>query len=265
MPASLKSHLRYPQDLFSIQTNMFNKYHMNNPNVFYNNEDLWETPQENYAGESIDMEPYYTLLNLPDDKDKSSFLIMQPFTPNNKDNMIAWLGGKSTGELVLYRFPKQKLVYGPRQIEARIDQESSISEQLSLWNQQGSRVIRGNLLTIPVDESILYVEPVYLQADNGQLPELKRVIAAYGDRVVMARNLEALFLKLFGLTQAPGEQLPKGEQEIITEFTSQQLISDLISTYEAAQENLKAGDWEEYGEKIEELEKLIEDLKGKTE
>ncbi|MGM0368881.1 MAG: UPF0182 family protein [Bacillota bacterium] len=265
MPDSLKSHLRYPQDLFSIQTNMFNKYHMNNPNVFYNNEDLWEIPQENYAGESIDMEPYYTLLNLPGDEDKNNFLIMQPFTPNNKDNMIAWLGGKANGDLVLYSFPKQKLVYGPRQIEARIDQESIISEQLSLWNQQGSRVIRGNLLTIPVDESILYVEPVYLQADNGQLPELKRIIAAYGDKVVMARNLETLFLKLFGIEQVPGEELPKEEQEIITQFTSQQLIGDLISTYETAQEHLKDGEWEEYGERIEELEKMMEDLKGKTE
>ena len=261
MPNYIKQHLRYPEELFKVQANMYNKYHMENPKVFYNNEDLWNIPKENYAGNSIDMQPYYTLMNLPGDKAKNNFIIMLPFTPNQKDNMIAWLGGKANGDLILYKFPKQKLVYGPQQIEARIDQESRISEQLSLWDQRGSRIIRGNLLTIPIDESILYVEPVYLQAEQSQLPELKRVIAAYGDKVVMEKTLDKALLKVFGLKkpQRMQKELPKDDQR--TGFTSNQLVNDLISTYEAAQEELKAGNWEEYGEKVEEFEQILEQLR----
>ena len=265
MPNYIKSHLRYPEELFVVQANMYNKYHMKNPKVFYNNEDLWEIPKENYAGNSISMQPYYTLMNLPDNKEKNEFLIMLPFTPNKKDNMIAWLGGKSDGDLILYKFPKQKLVYGPMQIEARIDQESSISEQLSLWDQRGSRIIRGNLLTIPVDESVLYIEPIYLQAEQSQLPELKRIIASYGDKVVMERTLDQALFKLFGIEapQKETEQPDKGQVDKTT-FTSTELINDLIKTYENAQSELKDGNWEEYGQRIKELEKLIEQLKQKT-
>ena len=266
MPDYIQKHLRYPEELFKVQANMYNKYHMENPKVFYNNEDLWNIPKENYAGNAINMQPYYTLMNLPKDKDKSNFLIMLPFTPNQKDNMIAWLGGKADGDLILYKFPKQKLVYGPQQIEARIDQESRISEQLSLWDQRGSRIIRGNLLTIPVDESILYVEPIYLQAEQSQLPELKRVIAVYGDKVAMEKTLDEALLKVFGIKRPQKVEEDKTDtEERRVDFTSSQLLDRLISTYEEAQEELKAGNWEEYGAQVKEFEELLKELKEKTE
>ena len=261
MPQYIARHLRYPEELFKTQANMYNKYHMKNPKVFYNNEDLWNIPKENYAGSSIQMQPYYTLMNLPRDKDDSNFLVMLPFTPNNKDNMIAWLGGKANGDLILYKFPKQKLVYGPQQVEARIDQESRISEQLSLWDQRGSRIIRGNLLTIPIDESILYVEPIYLQADQGQIPELKRVITAYKGKVVMERTFDEALLGVFGIKK------PQQEDKQPTtpiNFSANQLLNNLISTYEEAQEELKAGNWESYGEKIQDFESILDDLQQQS-
>ncbi|MBM7556718.1 UPF0182 family membrane protein [Halanaerobacter jeridensis] len=262
MPQEIKNHLRYPEELFKIQANMYEKYHMKDPKVFYNKEDMWELPKENYAGQSINVEPYYTLMNLPDDKEKERFLTMLPFTPRNKDNMIAWLGGKSDGELIMYRFPKSKLVYGPRQIESRIDQESSISEQLSLWDQRGSSIIRGNLLTIPIDESILYVEPIYLQSDQSKLPELKRIIVAYGDQVVMDTTLDRALLRIFGV-ENPEEILEEDEQQqnVPIGTLNNQLLNDLISTYEDAQSELKKGNWESYGNKINELEELIDELR----
>ncbi|MFO7819832.1 MAG: UPF0182 family protein [Halanaerobacter sp.] len=261
MPENIQKHLRYPEELFKIQADMHKKYHMENPKVFYNNEDIWEFPKENYAGQSINVEPYYTLMNLPDDPDKERFLTMLPFTPNNKDNMIAWLAGKSDGELMIYKFPKSKLVYGPRQIESRIDQESQISEQLSLWDQRGSSILRGNLLTIPIEESILYVEPIYLQSDKSKIPELKRVIVAYADQVVMDTTLDRALLRIFGVEdieeelgdEEDGQRIPMGT-------LNNELLNDLVSTYEDAQSELKEGNWKEYGEKINQFEELIEEL-----
>lgn len=193
MPAGLVKHLRYPYDLFMIQANKYAAYHMRDPQVFYNQEDLWNIPREIYESREQPMDAYYIIMKLPGEA-KEEFLLMLPFTPNRKDNMIAWMAARcdmpNYGRLLVYKFPKEKLIYGPMQIEARIDQQTEISQQFTLWGQRGSRVLRGNLLAIPIEESILYVEPIYLEAEAGALPELKRVIAAHGLNISMAETLE---------------------------------------------------------------------------
>ncbi len=201
MPDSLKEHIRYPVDIFNIQSQLYKTYHMDSARVFYNKEDEWELPLEIYGtGQSVKVEPYYVILTLPGG-DEEEFILMSTFTPKNRNNMASWLGarsdGENYGELVLYRFPKDRIAYGPSQIEAMIDQNTEISQQLTLWSRMGSTVIRGNLLVIPIDNSILYVEPLYLQAEQSSLPQLKRVIVSDGDRVVMAENLDLALKHLF--------------------------------------------------------------------
>jgi uncharacterized membrane protein (UPF0182 family) len=180
---------------------MFATYHMRDPQVFYNKEDLWSIPKRPVEGQDRDMEPYYTIMRLPGEKSEE-FILLSPFNPSKKDNMIAWLAARSDGahygKLIVYNFPKQKLIYGPRQIEARIDQDSFISQQLTLWNQRGSQVIRGNLLVVPIERSLVYVEPLYIAAEKGQLPELKRVIVGFGDRIAMAETLDGAMARVFG-------------------------------------------------------------------
>ena len=192
MPEDLRSHIRYPQDLFEIQIERYRRYHMTDPQVFYNNEDLWTRPREQYAGQQRIMEPYYILSKLPDEE-RLQFMLMTPMTPDNRDNMIAWITAKSDfpdyGNVLVYKLPKEKLIYGPNQIESRVDQDTEISRQLSLWDQRGSRVVRGNLIIVPIEESFLYVEPIYLIAENIQIPELRRVIVAYGEKVAMEETL----------------------------------------------------------------------------
>jgi uncharacterized membrane protein (UPF0182 family) len=192
MPTELQKHIRYPEDLFFIQAQVYRTYHMKSAEVFYNREDLWQFPRQPTGGDEATMAPYYIIVRLPGEP-QAEFLQMLPMVPSQRQNMIAWLAARSDppdyGKLIVYEFPKDKLVYGPFQIEARINQNTEISQQLSLWNQMGSRVIRGNLLVIPIENSILYVSPLYLRAETGQLPELKRVIAAYGDHVVMDETL----------------------------------------------------------------------------
>ncbi|OCL26442.1 hypothetical protein U472_10600 [Orenia metallireducens] len=271
MPADLKAHIRYPEDLFKIQADLYSIYHMEDPTVFYNKEDLWNTSQENYAGTAIEMEPYYTLIKLPDEEEES-FLLMLPFTPIKKNNMISWLAAKSDhddyGKLVLYKFPKRELVYGPMQIEARIDQNSEISKQLSLWNQRGSRVIRGNLLTIPIKNSILYVEPIYLQAEQSQLPELKKVIVSYGENVIMEDNLKLALQRLFRVNEENRVEDKKEEATPIVDdenLSVKGLVNEISELYNSSKEALKAGNWTEYGKLIEELEDKLNLLQDKTE
>ncbi|MBF8261279.1 MAG: conserved membrane protein of unknown function, partial [candidate division NC10 bacterium] len=203
MPADLKDRLRYPQGMFTIQAKLFSTYHMRDPQVFYNKEDLWSIPRKAVEGREAEMEPYYTIMRLPGEK-KEEFILLLPFTPNKKDNMIAWLAARSDpphyGKLIAYNFPKAKLVYGPRQIDARIDQDSFISQQLSLWSQRGSSVIRGSLLAIPIERSLLYVQPLYLAAEKGSLPELKRIIVAHGNEIAMEETLERALTQVFGGT-----------------------------------------------------------------
>lgn len=273
MPASLRAHIRYPEDFFRIQASVYATYHMDDPRVFYNREDLWSLPQELYAGERIDMDPYYTIMQLPDPGSTESpgqkeeeFVLLLPFTPARKNNMIAWLAarndGEHYGEMILYKFPKQRLTYGPMQIEARIDQDADISRQLTLWNQRGSRVIRGNLLVIPIANSILYVEPIYLQAEESQLPELKRVVVALGSKVVMANTFREAFQAALGLEERPEvapEPVPKAGAELPPQST-RELIQRALTLFERSQERLRAGDWSGYGETLAELEAVLRTL-----
>src|SRR5438874_2416387 len=202
MPETLRRHIRYPEDFFAIQARTSATYHMLDPQVFYNKEDLWAVPRRTIEGRDRDMEPYFTIMRLPGEQ-KEEFMLLTLFNPARRDNMIAWMAGRSDppnyGRLIVYNFPKQKLVYGPRQIDARIDQDPIISQQLSLWNQRGSSVIRGSLLAIPIDQSLIYVQPLYLAAaEQGALPELRRVIVAYGNQIAMEPTLEQSLSRLFG-------------------------------------------------------------------
>ena len=197
----LKRHLRYPQDLFAIQAAQYQSFHMTDPQVFYNREDLWVPPQEKYGGEVAPMEPYYILMKLPG-SDQLEFLIMSPYTPQNRDNMISWLAARCDfpdyGKMLFYELPKEKLIYGPSQVSAMIDQNTLISQQLTLWDQKGSGVIRGKLVVIPIENSFLYVVPLYLRAEGANFPQLKRVIAATGNKVVMEPTLDEALSSLFG-------------------------------------------------------------------
>lgn len=206
MPAALRDHLRYPVDLFNIQSERLLTYHMTEPQVFYNREDLWQVPNEIYGNQPRQVEPYYLIMKLPDSQSEE-FILLLPFTPRQRPNLIAWLAarsdGKESGKLLLYEFPKQQLVYGQEQIEARINQDPVISQQISLWNRQGSRAVQGNLLVIPIERSLLYVEPLYLEAEQNSLPTLVRVIVAYENRIVMAETLQQALDAIFQPQNAP--------------------------------------------------------------
>ncbi|HZK24146.1 MAG TPA: UPF0182 family protein [Oscillospiraceae bacterium] len=271
MPPALAEHVRYPETLFKLQSEVYATYHMDNSNVFYNKEDRWQVPQEKYGNEPIEVEPYYTILRLPAEAE-AEFILMRPYTMYERDNMVAWLAARSDGEgygqLVVYQFPKGELVYGPAQIEARIDQDTTISQQLALWNQQGSRVGRGNLLILPVNGTILYVEPIYLQAEQSELPELARVIVAYGDRVVMENTLEEALAAVFGLQLGDSEpDLPEKPPEPpetgglpLPAASLETLIRQAAELYQEAEMALKAGSWAEYGRLQEELGRVLESL-----
>jgi len=264
MPADLQSHVRYPPGMLSIQARMYRAYHMQDPQVFYNKEDLWAIPSKHGPGSEREMEPYYTIMRLPDEK-KEEFILLLPFTPSRKDNMSAWMAARcdapNYGKLIVYIFPKQKLVYGPRQIEARIDQDTEISKQLSLWNQRGSQVIRGSLLAIPIEKSILYVEPLYLAAEKGQLPELKRVIVAFGNAIAMEENMELSLQRIFGgelLRERDIHRAPAGPPE--RERTDRQLALDALSHYRKAQEYLRQGNWGAYGEELRRMDEILRSI-----
>ena len=256
-PPEIKAHFRYPLDLFKLQAQMYLSYHMSDPEVFYNREDLWDFPREIYEDKELVMEPYYLMVKLPGES-TTGFMLILPFTPAKKDNMIAWMAARSNGDdygkLLLYSFPKQKLVYGPRQIEARIDQTPKISQQFTLWSQAGSKVIRGDLLVIPIEQSLLYIEPVYLRAEQGELPELKRVIVAYDKAVVMEKNLEQSLVAIFGTK--PVEQ--RGPSTLTDQDTL--LIKSALENYQLAQEALRQGNWAEYGRYQQELGQILQQL-----
>lgn len=278
MPASLQRHLRYPNDLFSIQSEVYRTYHMTDPVEFYNKEDMWAWPEEIFDNESARMEPYYVLIELPG-SDELDFMQILPFTPANRENMIAWLAAHNDpeqyGQKVVYEFGKDRLFYGPKQVEARINQDPTISAQLSLWNQQGSSVIRGNLLVIPLGDSLLYVEPLYLQAASGKIPELKRVVIATTDRVIMADNLGLALVELLGrnvLTEAGltelatvDGQLPATTSESASAPTNEavtleELIVQANTHYTNAQTRLRTGDWAAYGQEMEQLRTTLTQL-----
>src|SRR5216684_2951802 len=262
MPPDLQKHIRYPEDLFLIQARQYQTYHMEAADVFYNREDLWQFPRQPGGGGISMMTPYYIIMRLPGEP-QAEFFLMLPMVPSRRENMIAWLAARCDapdyGKLIVYEFPKEKLVYGPFQIEARIQQNTDISQQISLWNQMGSRVIRGHLVVVPIENSILYVSPLYLRAATGQLPELKRVIAAYGDRVVMEETLGAALAALFKDTVLPPAR-PADAGAARSAGPPDARAREALAHYDRALERLKAGDWSGFGAELDALRPLLETL-----
>jgi hypothetical protein len=252
MPEDLRRHLRYPQDLFEAQMAKYSTYHMTVPQVFYNSEDLWAVPREKYGGEVIHMKPYYVLMKLPEEA-QLQFLLMMPLTPANRNNMIAWMAARCDfpdyGELIVYKLPKERLTLGPIQVEAMIDQDTLISQQLSLWDQRGSRVIRGNLLVIPIDQSFIYVEPVYLVAEDSAIPQLKRVIVSDGERLAMEPTIEEALQAAFGGDPRQTSQAPVGEDI--------DQLSEAGKALTTAEEALRDGDWDRFGRAMQKLKRLL--------
>lgn len=269
MDPELRKHIRYPLDLFEMQRHVYGMYHMTDPTVFYNQEDVWEIPNEVYMGNEQKMESYYIIMTLPGSQEED-FLLLTPFTPRKKNNMISWMAalsdGDNYGRLVLYQFPKQALTYGPMQVEARIDQNPAISQLLTLWGQEGSRVIRGNLLVIPIEDSILYVEPLYLQAVKSEIPELVRVIVVYNNQVTLGNSLdEALTMAVSGaLASTPSARADdsgatSGDPAINRSLLG--LVEEAASLYLSSQEYLRDGNWAAYGEAQEKLGEALQQLK----
>jgi uncharacterized membrane protein (UPF0182 family) len=251
LSADLKAHLRYPEDLFSIQADQYRTFHMTVPQVYYNREDLWVLPQENYAGTVAPMKPYYILMKLPG-SDQLEYLLMTPFTPQKRNNMISWLAARSDfpdyGKMLFYQLPKDKLIYGPMQIEAMIDQNTAIAAQLTLWDQKGSKVIRGNLIAVPIENSFMYVVPLYLTAEGTDFPQLKRVIVISGDKVAMEPTLDEAIQAVFGTqqpqisAQAPGAQPESGQAR---------------AQFDAAQKAMQQGNWGDFGKAMDALKRLL--------
>ena len=260
MPQELQRHVRYPEELFLIQAQVYRAYHMDTPEVFYNREDLWQFPRQASEGDAAKMAPYYMIMRLPGEP-QAETILMLPMVPSQRENMIAWLAARCDpphyGEVVVYEFPKDKLVYGPFQIEARINQNTAISQQLSLWNQLGSRVIRGNLHVIPIENSILYVSPLYLRAATGQIPELKRVIAAHGDQVVMEETLAQALAALFMEPAHPGPPAGAPAQALVG-APDDIRAREPLGHYKEAMERLKAGDWQGFGAAMDRLRMVLE-------
>jgi hypothetical protein len=242
LPADLKAHLRYPEDLFRIQSTQYETFHMTDPQVFYNREDLWVLPQEKYDGAVNPMDPYYMLMKLPG-SGQLEYLIMTPFTPLKRDNMIAWLAARCDfpdyGKMLFYELPKDKLIFGPNQISAMIDQSTTISQQLTLWDQKGSGVIRGKLIVIPIENSFLYVVPLYLKAEGTNFPQLKRVIVATGDKVVMEPTLDEALAALF--VQVPGQMGQASVKQTQTQIPLSKATRDQAAAQlAAAQKSINA-------------------------
>ena len=272
MPETLRSHVRYPPGLLAIQARMYRAYHMQDPQVFYNKEDLWSIPGKQVSGGSGQqaMDPYYTIMKLPG-AEKEEFILLAPFTPSMKDNMSAWMAARcdapNYGKVIVYKFPKQKLVYGPRQIEARIDQDTVISQQLSLWHQRGSNVIRGSLLAIPIEKSILYVESLYLAAENGQLPELKRVIVAYGNNIAMEETLDLALQKIFGggpIKDKEAQAEVKKPAAAGPEMNDRQTALEALGHFRKSQEFLRQGNWAAFGEELKKTGEILLTLEKKN-
>jgi uncharacterized membrane protein (UPF0182 family) len=264
MPPDLHMHIRYPEDFFVIQADIYRTYHMTDPAVFYNKEDLWSFPRENYADETAPMQPYYVIMRLPGET-ADEYVLMLPMVPQGRDNMISWLAarcdGADYGHLFEFSFSKDRLFYGPYQIQARMNQNPEISQQYSLWNQMGSKVILGNLLVMPIEDSLLYVEPLYIRAEDGQLPELKRVLAAYSDRTVMREDLDSTLAALFkGSEGAPAVEVGQTAHPGAVSDTSNPAagpvapqVAAAADDYRDALQALRSGDWPRFGAEMQKL------------
>ncbi|MBN1533478.1 MAG: UPF0182 family protein [Spirochaetes bacterium] len=257
MPPDLLAHLRYPETIFNIQSRMLLKYHMTDPTIFYNNEDAWAIPMQISENQEEPVHSYYLVTRLPKEQ-RDEFILILPFTPYRRNNMVSFFVAKcdqpSYGELSLYRLPKDKLSYGPMQVEARIDQDPEISSQLTLWNQKGSSVLRGNMLAIPIEESILYIEPLYLKAASSEMPELRRVIVAFGDRIVMEKDLSSSLERLFGKGGIAQQATAPGMTQ---EMRLRDLASKAYNSYQRAEQSVRQGDWAKFGEEMKQLRDLL--------
>lgn len=275
MPPGLRAHIRYPQDLFAVQAAKYAVYHMTDPSVFYSKEDLWRVATTTSNGASTAMNPYYAIMKLPEVGNTEEFILMVPFTPARKNNMIAWMAarcdGPDYGKVLVFTFPKEKLIYGPEQIQSRVNQNTSISQQLTLWDQGGSRVVRGTLLVIPVHNAVLYVEPLYLASEGGSsLPELKRVIVAYSDQVVMEPSLEDALHAIFNGAANPPTETAGAAAPAASPASAKVLPASLVTLiqqanqhFERAQQDLRQGDWNGYGKEIEQLGKILKQMPAK--
>ena len=268
MPEGIRAHIRYPGTLLNIQAEIYQRYHMNDVKVFYQNEDLWQIASEIYGTEEQAMTPNYYIMKLPGEK-SAEFVNSIPFTPKDKKNLMGLLvarnDGADYGKLVLYQMPKSKIVYGPMQVEAQIDQNTEISKEFSLWNSSGSKYSRGNLFVIPIEDSLLYVEPVYLEATNSSIPEVKRVIVVYNDEIAYESTLADALNSLFGEgsahesktgEEAKEDQNGNGDKEL----SKTEIIQKCQEAYDNAQDALKEGNWEKYGKYMDELEKYLNKL-----
>jgi uncharacterized membrane protein (UPF0182 family) len=282
MPADLRAHVRYPETLLRVQGDVFGLYHVQNARVFFQQEDAWNLAQQVVLDEQSrkqvqPIDPYFVLMQLPGEQKKNEFSLILPFTPANRNNMIGWMAGRSDGEdygkLLAYNFPKSRLIDGPLQIEARIDQNAQLSAQFSLWNQQGSRVVRGHLLVIPIGKSLLYVEPIYLKAESSPMPELRLVVLATQERLGFGQSFDEAMSNLFGdaakppTEQKPAEQKPAVEPQAkasptpTTQLTTQQLINRAVQEFDEYQKLTAAGRLAEAGKKLEEHKRTLEELK----
>jgi uncharacterized membrane protein (UPF0182 family) len=264
MPEALKSHIRYPNALFEIQANIYTRYHMNNVKVFYQNEDQWDIANEIYGTKQKQMTPNYYIINLPGEKN-AEFISSIPFTPRNKQNMTALMiarnDGDNYGKIVLYQFPKSKTVYGPQQVESLIQQNTQISQDFSLWSQAGSTYSRGNLFVIPIKNSLLYVEPIYLEAANSAIPEVKRVVVVYGDQIAYESTLGDALKSLFGSTGGTTtSDNAKSGGSSSTGTSKSDLIKAAQTAYDNAQSALKDGDWTSYGKYMKQLSNYLNKL-----
>jgi uncharacterized membrane protein (UPF0182 family) len=279
MPKELREHVRYPEDIFTIQAAMYTTYHMTQPSVFYNREDQWDVPTVTEGPDAQPMQPYYTIMRLPGEQ-QAEFIQMLPFTPRQRDNLAAWLAARSDGEhygtLRVFTFPKQKLVFGPRQVVARINQDQTISPQITLWSQQGSEVIWGTLMVIPIQESLIYVRPLYLRGSGGRIPELRRVVVAYQNQIVMENTLEAALARLFGGAAAqaaapeetragpaaPANTASSGAAPPAASPAVMALANEARTHYDRAVAAQRAGDWATYGQELRQLGDVLQRMRA---
>jgi uncharacterized protein len=272
MPADLRAHLRYPEDLFRVQTALYGTFHMNDPETFYHREDQWQVPASRGDGGEGFMR--HIVMRLPGEREPE-FILMRPFTPRQKDNLAAWMvarnDGPHYGKLVAYRFPRQSLVFGPTQIVNRINQDTEVARQVSLWDQRGSEVIRGELLVIPIEGSLIYVQPLYLRAQGGRIPELKRVIVAHESRVAMEETLEAGLRRLFGErvasdtriappTALPADAAAPAPEATVVSPALEALLRQAREHYDRARAAQRADDWATYGVEMRRLGEVLQRL-----
>jgi len=286
MPADLRAHVRYPETLIRAQGEVYSLYHTQNTKVFFQREDVWSMAQQvgtddQGKKQTQPIDPYFVLMQLPGEQIKNEFVVIVPFTPSNRNNMIGWMAGRCDGEhygkLLVYNFPKSRLIDGPLQIEARIDQNAQLSGQFTLWNQQGSRVLRGHLLVIPIGRSLLYVEPVYLQAQQSPMPELRLVVLATQEKLGYGQTFEEAMNRLFGEAAKAGTQetskqtAPKGSEEQakpsasppVTE-TLQQLVTRALQEFDDYQRLTAQGKLAEAGQKLEQHKRTLEEIRKLT-